>query len=155
MDPAYACNHMGSDPAATKTFGRYISRLNVHKNIYLSRALEPYGLGSGQYIFLLYLYRMEGASQDELTEKLMVDKGTTARAVKKLEIEGYVTRTRDEEDRRVHHLHVTAKGLKFKPLLKTILSEWTSGLTRGLLEDEKENLLDLLSKLERNAEEMI
>lgn len=84
----------------------------------------------------------------------MVDKATTARAMKKLETEGYVTRTRDEEDRRVHHLHVTDKGLKFKPILKTILDEWTSGLTRGLPEDEKEYLLDLLSKLERNAEGM-
>lgn len=155
MDQVYTLHLMVSEPAPAKSFGRYISRLNVYKNIYLSRALEPYGLGSGQYIFLLFLYRMEGASQDEITEKLMVDKATTARAMKKLETEGYVTRIRDEEDRRVHHLHVTEKGLKFKPILKTILDEWTSGLTRGLPEDEKEYLLDLLSKLERNAEGMV
>jgi DNA-binding MarR family transcriptional regulator len=146
---------MTDDPGPERSFGRSISRLNVYKNIYLSKALEPHGLGSGQYIFLLYLYRMEGASQDELTGEMLVDKATTARAVKKLEERGYIKRTRDEDDRRILRLQLTRKGVEFKPVLGNILDEWTRGLTVGLSEKEKEDLLNLLEKIEKNAGGMI
>ncbi len=146
---------MTDDPSSTRSFGRSISRLNVYKNIYMSRALEPYGIGSGQYIFLLYLYRMEGASQDELTDKILVDKATTARAAKKLEEKGYIRRIRDKDDGRIRRLQLTTKGMEFEPILRKIMDEWTFGLTSGLSESEKEDLLDLLEKMENNAGGMI
>lgn len=146
---------MTDDPGPARSFGRSISRLNVYKNIYMSRALEQYGIGSGQYIFLLYLYRMEGASQDELTDKMLVDKATTARAAKKLEEKGYIRRIRDKDDGRIRRLQLTTKGIEFEPILRKIMDEWTLGLTSGLSESEKKDLLDLLEKMENNAGGMI
>ena len=41
-------------------------------------------------MFLLELYKKDGKNQEELSEKLNIDKGTTARAIKKLEEEGFL-----------------------------------------------------------------
>ena len=146
---------MSGETRPERSFGRSISRLNVYKNIYLSRALEPYGLGSGQYIFLLYLYHMEGASQDELTDSLLVDKATTARAVKKLEEKGFIKRSRDQSDKRIQRLRITQKGAQFKPILNQILDDWAQGLTSGLSKREEEELSNLLKRIEENAGGMI
>jgi DNA-binding MarR family transcriptional regulator len=137
------------------SMGRYISRLNVLKNMYLGEALKPYGLGSGQYIFLLTLFKEDGISQDTLTERLLVDKATTARALGKLEAEGYVERVVNETDRRKIRINLTVKGRHFEPTMKRILDEWIGGITKDLTPDEEEKLLDLLRRVERNAEGML
>lgn len=53
---------------------------------------------------------IRGINQYELAYQDHYDKGTTARAVKKLEEQGYVLRRSDEHDRRITKLYVTKKG---------------------------------------------
>lgn len=66
-----------------KSVGRYISILYRQAQAYISSQMKQYNIGSGQYSFLLVLYRNDGISQEELSDQLMIDKGTTARAIDK------------------------------------------------------------------------
>ena len=67
--------------------GRYISQIHRRGGSFISKELSGLGVGAGQFMFLLELYRGDGRSQEDLAETLNIDIGTTARAIKKLEEE--------------------------------------------------------------------
>ena len=59
---------------------------------FFDETLAPYHIGCGQQFFLMRIYEQPGISQFELAETGSFDKGTCARAVKKLEELGYLRR---------------------------------------------------------------
>ena len=146
---------MNSDgDGSYRSLGRYISHLHMGINQYLHKELEPYGIGAGQFHFLICLYKRDGISQEELTERLTVDKATTTRAIGKLEKEGYVIREKDPSDRRKYRVWLTPKAIDLRPKVKRILKQWTSGILVGFDSDEREILFDFLERMEKNSEGM-
>ncbi|MFO8077863.1 MAG: MarR family transcriptional regulator [Thermoplasmatota archaeon] len=137
----------------SKSIGRYISCIyrNFHK--YMHNQLQTYDLGSGQFHFLMMLYRQDAVNQETLAETLQIDKATSARAIKKLEEKGYVTRIRDEQDRRNYNILLTEKAKTLKPKIKAILQNWTKILLTDLTTEEQQQLYILLEKITKNATE--
>jgi len=115
--------------------------------------LEEYNLGSGQFHFLMMLYRRDGVNQETLAETLHIDKATSARAIKKLEQQGFVTKKRDENDRRNYNIFLTEKAKKIKPKIKDILNDWTKILLKDISKEEQNQLFNLLEKIAQNATE--
>ena len=113
--------------------------------------LQEYNIGSGQFHFLMMLYRKDGVNQETLAERLHLDKATSARAIKKLEEQGFVIRKKDPNDRRNYHIHLTPKAIKLKKNIRKILSNWTDILLKGLSDEEEEQLYILLEKISQNA----
>nr|WP_206001514.1 MarR family transcriptional regulator [Paraclostridium dentum] len=105
------------------------------------------GVGAGQFMFLLELYRGDGRSQEDLAETLNIDKGTTARAIKKLEEEGFLTREKDEIDKRAYKLYLTDKGKSVKGIIYEVLSKWEVYMTTNLTEEESKLVRTLLQKI--------
>lgn len=134
-----------------KSVGRYISCIyrNFHK--YMHEQLKQYDLGSGQFHFLMMLYKKDGVNQETLAETLNIDKATSARAIKKLEEKGYVTRTRDENDRRNYNVFLTEKAQTLKPQIKSILKNWTDFLLTNISKKEQEQLFIILDKISQNS----
>ncbi|MCG6535321.1 MAG: MarR family transcriptional regulator, partial [Syntrophales bacterium LBB04] len=66
-----------------------------------------------QFAYLEQIARLGNPTTSELARKLRVSKPTVSVAVDKLEEAGYVRKTISDEDRRTHHLHLTAKGQQF------------------------------------------
>lgn len=139
----------------TESVGKWISILYRYAQIYLSRELEGLGIGSGQHIYLLELFKEEGVSQEKLSEKLCMDKATTARALDKLIKEDYVYREVDAEDKRAYKLYVTDKAIRIRPKLYDVMSKWTDVLVGEFESGEKEILLKLLNKMSKNAASFI
>ncbi|KEJ00510.1 MarR family transcriptional regulator [Clostridium botulinum A2B7 92] len=135
----------------TKCVGKYISMLYRAGNCYINKELCKYGIGSGQYIFLLYLYNNNGCNQEEISTALNVDKGTTARALQKLEKEGYINKEIDKNDRRINHILVTEKGSEIKHIIMKVLNSWGKMLYIDFTEEEKKELLKLLEKASLNC----
>jgi DNA-binding MarR family transcriptional regulator len=127
--------------------GKYISQLYRKGNSFISRELCNVGIGSGQFMFLMELYRQDGRSQEELSEILNIDKGTTARAIKKLEEEGFLLRIKDERDKRAYKLYLTDKGKDVKEDIQKVLIEWENRITFQLNEEEKDTIKLLLKKI--------
>lgn len=136
-----------------ESIGRWISMLYRYGQIYVGKKLHSYGIGKGQFMYLIKLFNEDGLSQDRLTEKLNMDKGTTARALKKLEEQGFVTREGDENDRRSKRVFLTTKARELKPLLFSVLKDWNEILSQGLSKEEKEQVLKILEKMANNASE--
>lgn len=131
----------------TVYIGRYISQMYRKGSSYIGKHISHLGVGSGQFMFLLELYKEDGRSQEELSEILSIDKGTTARAIKKLEEDGFLFRERDENDKRAYKIYLTDKGNSVKqPILEAIKS-WEDIITYKLSNEERAILDLLLNKM--------
>ncbi|SRR6056297_2733959 len=133
------------------SLGKYVSIIHRHGRIYIDEKLKQYGIGSAQAPFLIALYKNDGIRQEALCKNINIDKGTTARAIKKLESSGYVSRQRDSSDKRAYSIHLTKKAFDFKSELRNIFSEWTEALANGLTEEEVIKAFELLEALAKNA----
>lgn len=139
----------------TETMGKYISILYRSGSVFFNHKFEKFSIGSGQYPFLLFLYHNGGVTQEEMSCKLFIDKGTTAKAVKKLEDEGYIKRMIDEKDKRAYKVYLTEEGRQTANEVFKVLYEWNNTLTSDFTEEEKELALSFLQRMVKNKSRII
>lgn len=133
-----------------KHIGKYISQLYRKGGVFINKEVSEYGIGSGQFMFLLELYINDGKNQEEIAETLKIDKGTTARALKKLEEQGFVTRIKDENDKRSNKIYLNDKAKDVREGVLDVLNDWNKEITKSLTEEEEEMLKSLLEKVCKN-----
>jgi DNA-binding MarR family transcriptional regulator len=133
-----------------ESMGRYISILYRSGKMYINSKCEKYNIGNGQYLFLLFLSHSEGVTQEEMSCKLFIDKGTTAKAVKRLEDEGYIKRQVDDKDKRAYKVYLTEEGRKVTTEISKVLNDWNNTLTSDFNEEEKKIALNLLQRMLEN-----
>lgn len=131
--------------------GKPISYLYRYEQIFIGKKIEPYGIGSGQFPFLMRLYHEDGINQESLSDYLKIDKGTTARAIQKLVDEGYVLRQRDEKDRRSYRIFLSEKAKKLEPDMKKIASEWEDILFSGFDDNQRKEITNSLEIMFENV----
>lgn len=135
------------DKKECDNIGKYISQIYRKGRIFIGKGLEEYNIGQGQFMFLLELYIEDGRNQEELAEILKIDKGTTARAIKKLEENGFVRREKDEKDKRSNRVYLTEQGKSIKDNIFFILNQWDEKMSEQLDEEERELMIKLLKKV--------
>ncbi len=113
---------------------------------YMTKELEAYRVGSGQFEFLLFLYHKDGVSQETLAKMLKVSKATSARAIQNLEKEGYVYRERDESDLRAYRVYLTDKGKEMRNIIFKKQASFMDLLFSDFSFEEKEIFRILIHK---------
>lgn len=144
-------NSHAKEMCGKEFIGKAISYLYRYEQIFIGKKIEPYGIGSGQFPFLMRLYREDGINQESLSDYLKIDKGTTARAIQKLVDEGYVFRQRDEKDRRSYRVFLTEKGKKMEPDMKKIASEWEEILFSSFDDSQRREITNSLGIMFENV----
>lgn len=139
---------------SAKMIGRNFSAILRMTHNHLNKELEKLGLSSGQFQFLMALIKEEGATQEEVTEILSMDKATTARAMKKLVDTGFVKRLNCNKDHRCYRLYLTEKSRKIIPDLMQVLRDWQSTMFDGFSKDEVEKFSIFLFKVYKNVKNM-
>ncbi|MDQ6421499.1 MarR family winged helix-turn-helix transcriptional regulator [Paenibacillus sp. LHD-117] len=142
-----------NDKGAAESHGQYISAIYRHMQVVISAELAPYRIGSGQYIFLMAIAFQQPITQKELSEKLLIDKTTTAKAITKLEAEGYVRREIDPADNRYHLLYLTDSGREVVPKVQEALARVKNKTQKGITDEEYDLLVSLLKIVLRNLTE--
>ena len=132
-----------------------ISYLYRYEQIYIVKKIEPYGIGSGQFPFLMRLYREDGINKKSLSDYLKIDKGTTTRAIQKLVDEGYVFRLRDEKDKRSYRVFLTENGKKLEPEMKKIVSEWEDILFSSFDDNQRREIKNALGIMFENVAQIM
>lgn len=130
---------------------REISLIHRLSRVFMDQGMESYGLSSGQYVYLFHLLENDGASQDDISKALEVDKASTARVVQKFEDFGLVVRVQDLKDKRVNRVFVTDKGRELSLPLKQRSKTLQDHLLEGFSEEEKVLLSDFIAKMAQNA----
>ena len=134
-----------------RSLGRWISLLYRYGQMFITKELQPYSIGKGQFLFLIALFHRDGMRQEELSYLLKIDKGTTARAISRLEKAGYVRREPSREDLRANLVFLTPKALEFRPKLAAVLRRWSEIMSAGMTETEVDQALAILERMAQNA----
>lgn len=130
-----------------REFGRTLTFLYRSRAKFMGERLRDYGFSGAMYMILLHVDRHPGASQDSIANHMYLDKCNVARRTKKLEELGYLTRRTDPADRRQNNLYLTEKGAALVPEVRGYLGQWGRQITAGLSAGEREELLELLTKM--------
>jgi len=137
-------------------FGLYISIINRAAQGYFYHKLKSFDIGPGQQAYLLTLFPGETIVQDELSQRLKVDKANVTRALKGLEKSGYISRVRSQKDKRAWEITLTQQGLKVREEIESISREWIQLLKKPLSEDDwnhlEKSLQDIAESLHQEKE---
>lgn len=113
----------------------------------LNIKLKPYRITASQYMYILCICENEGLSQEQICDRLKIDRAPVARAVRMLESGGYITRTVSADDKRQNQLYSTEKGRQIYSDINIIVKEYEAGLLNGLTGIEKDVMKNLLEKV--------
>lgn len=118
---------------------------------YRTEVFAPMGLKSCHASYLTEICAQPGISQDQLAQRICINKSNVARQVVILEEGGFITRCSCTEDKRVMRLYPTEKTVELLPRLEKLMKDWEDCLTDGLTREEQVLLEQALSKLKAKA----
>lgn len=113
---------------------------------------KQYDLTRGQYLYLMRICEHPGMIQEKLAEMIKVDRTTAARAIQKLEINGFIEKNEDRHNKKIKRLIPTDKGQAVYPLLKRENDYSSSVALSGFSGSEAETLVKLLQRVRSNVE---
>jgi DNA-binding MarR family transcriptional regulator len=96
------------------------------------------------------LYHTDGITQETLSGLVHLDKGSTARAIVRMERKGLVIRKENESNRRQKLVHLTAKAKKMREIYFSPLYEMSRIMSKGLTPHEREQLMKFLDLMTEN-----
>lgn len=130
---------------------KWLSILMRYTHKHINHQMVDLNIGRGQHQYLLTLYHHNGISQEELSKKLELDKGTTARAVKKLVENGYIIREVDENDKRAFKLFITKKAEEYKMDFIKIADEWEATLLKDISDEHRQIIKAAMTSMSKIA----
>ncbi|WP_405082577.1 MarR family winged helix-turn-helix transcriptional regulator [Paenibacillus chitinolyticus] len=113
---------------------------------------KEYDLTKGQYLYLVRICENPGIIQEKLAEMIKADRSTAARAIKKLEINGFVEKKEDEHNKKIKKLFPTEKGTNVFPFIKRENDHSNNVALAGFSESEAETIYHLLQRVRKNIE---
>ncbi|MFJ9290650.1 MarR family winged helix-turn-helix transcriptional regulator [Bacillus halotolerans] len=113
---------------------------------------KEYNLTKGQYLYLVRICENPGIIQEKLAEMIKVDRTTAARAIKKLEINGFIEKMDDKHNKKIKKLFPTEKGKGVFPVIKRENDHSNSVALAGFSEKEAETIFHLLQRMRKNVE---
>lgn len=133
--------------------GAFISITYRSHFVRINHRMKELGLSAGQFFVLMVLSHEQDVTQDTLAWKLLIDKGSIARAVNVLEDKGFVKRITDESNRRAVRIYLTEKGEQLIPEVSRIDREMEEASLSGFTEEEKAQARVLLRRIAQNSYE--
>lgn len=113
---------------------------------------KEYDLTKGQYLYLVRIYENPGIIQEKLCEMIKVDRTTASRAIKKLEMNGFIEKKEDEHNKKIKKLFPTDKGKNVYPFIKRENDYSNTIALEGFSEKEVETIFILLQRVRKNIE---
>ena len=132
-----------------------ITRLNARLNRQAATLLERYGDVTLTQWRIILLLKHEGVDTlSEISDISGIDKGLLSRNLTGLIDDGLVEMARDEADRRVNRLHLTASGEALHERIQPIMTWRQQRLMRDLTPEQAEAIIAVFDVLDRAAEDL-
>ena len=133
---------------------KWITLANRHYYLYLNRSLAQYGLNSSQYLFIIYLCREPGITQDKLPERICINKSNVTRTLAQLEKKGLIHRQVNPVDKRTAAVFPTPHAYELYPKIMAVIQAWDDAVTGVLSPQQKQSLLALMQRVADRAGEL-
>ncbi|MET0787443.1 MAG: MarR family winged helix-turn-helix transcriptional regulator [Paenisporosarcina sp.] len=113
---------------------------------------KEFDLTKGQYLYLVRICENPGIIQEKLVEMIKVDRSTAARAIQKLEINGFIEKKEDPHNKKIKKLFPTENGKTVYPFIKRENDYSNLLALEGFSEKEAETTFELLQRIRKNIE---
>ncbi|WML44603.1 MarR family transcriptional regulator [Neobacillus sp. PS3-40] len=113
---------------------------------------KEYDLTKGQYLYLVRICENPGIIQEKLAEMIKVDRTTASRAIKKLEMNGFIDKKDDQHNQKIKKLFPTEKGKNVYPFLRRENDYSNMVALAGFSEREVDTIFNLLQRVRKNIE---
>jgi DNA-binding MarR family transcriptional regulator len=124
---------------------------------YYNDMLDELNINNSQLHILFEISNESNINQDRIASRCNTDKGSIARSIRKLEDNGFITRTIDENNRRQNMISLTDKGIKTLEKSKEIVENLENHVFDDIEDKHKLQLMlkDVALKImELNEERM-
>ena len=131
---------------------RNINTISRCASLYRDAKLMETGLNGYQAPYVPEICAAPGITQEQLAQRLHVNRSSVTRQLALLEENGFILRRRNQEDRRAVEVYPTKRMEEALPVVKDTFRRWRKELTEGMTEEELELLESLLERLAIRAE---
>lgn len=100
--------------------------------------LDPYGITPVQFSVLRLLWGTDGQLGSKLGERLQMDSATMTGILDRMEMNGFVERNVDPQDRRTKIVYLTEKGRELEIPLSQKMDEWNDEVMADFNKEENE-----------------
>ena len=137
-----------------KQAGTYISVLMRQLNLFFSHELSEVEVTASELMYLAQLYAQDGLIQDEMSNKISVDRAATTRTLQAMEKKGLVRREQDENNHRAKRVYLTEKAKGLEPRIRELQRRWVDFITQDLTQEESDTFARQLRMLAQRAREI-
>lgn len=137
-----------------KQAGTYISVLMRQLNLFFSHELSEVEVTASELMYLAQLYAQDGLIQDEMSNKISVDRAATTRTLQAMEKKGLVRREQDENNHRAKRVYLTEKARELEPRIRELQTRWVDFITQDLTQEESDTFARQLRMLAQRAREI-
>lgn len=120
--------------------------------LYRQLKADGINLTRSQWRVIAHLKGLDGQTQSELAERLLIEKAPVGTLIDKLEAAGLVERKPDPNDRRVKRVFITRKTEPLFPEIENTVEELRGISMQGLSADDQDQLHTLLAKIHLNLQ---
>lgn len=128
----------------------FLDKISAQMRRNYAERLREFNLHVGQEQLLCRLWREDGLTQIQLSERLNCEPPTITNMVKSLESHGFVVRKRDPEDRRVSRVYLTPAGSNLCEPVERIWNMQLNKLLSGIIPEERLLLRRLMKQMADN-----
>lgn len=129
---------------------RDLLRVSRKAQTCVGAVVKKYNITVAEEPFFMAISSHNGATQEELTALVGVDKAMTTRVIHSLESKGLVKRMQDEKDKRQNRIYKTDKVDEINEIVLKDLLQFNQIFTAGIDNDDLDNFMRTLAVLERN-----
>ena len=137
-----------------KQAGTYISVLMRQLNLFFSHELSEVEVTASELMYLAQLYAQDGLIQDEMSNKISVDRAATTRTLQAMEKKGLVRREQDENNHRAKRVYLTEKARELEPRIRELQTRWVDFITQDRTQEESDTFARQLRMLAQRAREI-
>lgn len=121
----------------------------------VGKVIKKYNITVAEEPFFMAVHFHNGATQDELTSIVGVDKAMTTRVLHSLEKKNLVKRVSDPQDKRQNRVYQTEKAVEMSEEFVSELIHLNEVFIHGISRKSFENFMQTLDVLEENISEFL
>lgn len=122
-----------------------------YSHMFLNRKLQEFDIGHAEQAILAFLMGKDTVNQETIARHFMIDKGTIAKTLSRLEKKQYIKRFTNLKNQREKLVSLSKKGEEINNCMLSVLNDWEMYLFKGLEQEEKEKIKEKASIMASNA----
>lgn len=134
----------------SRNFGYILHDVARLLRMTFDRRVKGMGLTRSQWWVLLHVFRNDGVTQSELADILEIEKATLGRLIDRLELNGWLRRESDPNDRRAKRIHLTEAVEPAMKKMRAAAGELRRDALAGLSVADQEQFVDTLLAVKNN-----